>query len=421
MKPASSRIRDVFPGMGLPEKGMKIEGFVTMESGLKEGTPAPTLSSLSHGLRTEVVRDFEGLTWLKQAWDEMAKRAEARHPYISHAWISTWLECFGKGLSPYILVVKDKDRLKGIAPLALSRERLQGIPFRRLGTLYNPNTGRCDFIAQPGDNGFYHAVWEHFRQNRHEWDMLELSHLPLSSQALQTISRLAQGSGFRTGTWEGWNTPYVPTGNWERYYAELPRKHKSNLRNRHKRLGRLGQIEVEEISSVGEIEEGLADGFQIEAAAWKGEGGTAIKSDPAVRDFYTRLAGRAATQGWLRLYFLTLDRRRIAFAYCFRYQGGFYLHKVGYDPAFHAYSPVNQLCLYLIEASFSQGLREFDFVGEKDEWKLRWTSECRPHRWLYVFSQSWTGRLLYGIKFQIIPWLKRHRFRSHVSLSEKQK
>jgi len=47
----------------------------------------------------------------------------------------------------------------------------------------------------------------------------------------------------------------------------------------------------------------------------EGEGGSAIASDPALRRFYTEWGEMAADRDWLRLWFLRLGGRRVAFEY----------------------------------------------------------------------------------------------------------
>src|SRR5207244_4323574 len=130
---------------------------------------------------------------------------------------------------------------------------------------------------------------------------------------------------------------YLPLGDgWE---ESLKPKHRSNMRNRLKRLGAVGKVELELVSSGEQLAGALEDGFRIEAAAWKGAAGTAIAWDPAVRRFYTRLAGRMAGRNALRLHFLRVGGRRIAFDYTLQSGGKLYLLKTGYDPAYGQYSP----------------------------------------------------------------------------------
>src|SRR6185369_5131872 len=105
-----------------------------------------------------------------------------------------------------------------------------------------------------------------------------------------------------------------------------------NLRRRYNRLNSVAPVDVEAIVDRAAVADAMKDGLRIEAAAWKGEQGTAILSDPAVAEFYVRLAEREADLGQLRLTFLRAGGKRIAFNYLLRNRKRLYGLKIGYDP-----------------------------------------------------------------------------------------
>jgi CelD/BcsL family acetyltransferase involved in cellulose biosynthesis len=367
--------------------------------------PVPLVRS---GPRVEVVSDFAALLALKPAWDELLEQANTQHPFLTHEWICTWWECFGTGKELRVLLVRDGAKLVGIAPLMRSETRMYGLGVRRLGTLYNPHVPRCDFIVAAAAQGACRALWRHLRDAERGWDVLELCQLPPGSRALAELPGTARGDGFLTGTWCAPGSPYLRVaGSWDDYFGKLRAKHRSNLRNRLKRLGQLGEVKLDLVSSADELSAPLEDGFRLEAAAWKGEAGTAIGARGDLRLLYTRLAERMARRGRLRLHFLTLDGRRIAFGYSLFHQNRLYLLKPGYDPRYAHLSPSNLLWLMVLRDAFDQGLAEHDFLGMDDAWKLEWTSAVRRHQWLYVFPRSATGALLRSLKFGIVPALRR--------------
>jgi CelD/BcsL family acetyltransferase involved in cellulose biosynthesis len=167
-------------------------------------------------------------------------------------------------------------------------------------------------------------------------------------------------------------------------------------------------VDVEIISDPAEISEALHDGFRIEAAAWKGREGTAILCDSTVADFYIRLAKREAELGRLRLAFLRLCGKRIAFNYLLRSEKRLYGIKIGYDPDYHMYSPGNMLLNLILQKACTEGVEEYDFLGIDDEWKFEWTSEKVEHRWLFLFKNRWSMRLLHYFKFSVVPAIKPH-------------
>jgi hypothetical protein len=171
---------------------------------------------------------------------------------------------------------------------------------------------------------------------------------------------------------------------------------------------------VETVTAEERLAEALDSGLRLEEAAWKRDAGTSISCDPQVQRFYVTFALRAAERHWLRLNFLRAGDRRVAFDYSLDYKNQIFLMKLGYDPAFSAYSPSNLLLSMALERAFEQGLEKYDFLGENADWKRCWAKESTPNSWLFVFASTAKGRWLHFVKFGLIPWWKKNRIGSHV-------
>jgi hypothetical protein len=198
-------------------------------------------------------------------------------------------------------------------------------------------------------------------------------------------------------------------GTWDQYLGRLPGKFRQNLRNRLARLRRIGEPTLEVIGGGPALEQAREDAVRLEESGWKRGTGTAISSDSALRRFYSLLVERATARGWLRLLFLTVNGRRIATSYSLCYQGRLFLCKTGYDPEFETCSPFKLLTYFAVREAFAEHLTEVDFLGDSEPWKLEWTTTARSHDWLFVFSDTSRARLLYPVKFQLVPALKRSR------------
>lgn len=362
-------------------------------------------------LRVETVFDYGSFLELEPVWNRLVEEAGIDHPFLKHEWVRAWWDSFGKGKTLYILVVRAGEEIIAIAPLMASRVRMYGLNVRRLEFINNVHTPRFDFIIARRQEEAYRAIWTFLLRQRGQWDLLELCQLPTASESLKELPRIAVESGSLIGIWPSERSPYVPlVGTWDDYFRGLKGHHRSNMRNRLKRLERLGQVKMEVITSGEQLADALEEGLRIEAAAWKGQAGSAISSSAELRHFYKGLAGMAAERGWLRLYFLNVNGQRIAFAYTLCSGNKLYVLKIGYDPNFAAYSPCNVLTYMALRNAFELGLAEYDILGVEDKWKLDWTKEVRPHCWMFVFSDGLRARLLHWAKFQLVPRLKRQRF-----------
>jgi hypothetical protein len=163
---------------------------------------------------------------------------------------------------------------------------------------------------------------------------------------------------------------------------------------------------VEVITDRDAVDEAIREGLRIEAAAWKGERGTAILSDPSVTDFYICLARREADLGQLRLSFLRVGGKRIAFNYLLQNGNKLYAVKIGYDPQYHTYSPGNMLLNLILKDACARGVQEYDLLGGDDDWKFEWTKEIREHRWLFLFRPRIWPRVLHYLKFGVVRAVK---------------
>jgi CelD/BcsL family acetyltransferase involved in cellulose biosynthesis len=289
--------------------------------------------------------------------------------------------------------------------------RILGLEVRQLESIGNVHSPRFDFIVEPSRaEEAYRAIWRALVAARGDWDVLRLCQLPSDSPTLGELRRLAIADGFLVGEWPAGASPYVRVqGTWDAYERSLNAKHRTNLRQKERRLRRIGAPEHQVIGESAGVSGVLEEGFRIEAAAWKAKAGTAILSQAESHRFYAELAPRAMRRGWLRLSFLAVNGKRIAFSYCLDYKRKLFLLKNGYDPEYACHSPFNQLCSLELREAFDRGAIEFDFLGESEDWKLRWAPLAKSHSWLYVLPDGKLARLIHRVKFRVFPALQKRR------------
>ena len=369
---------------------------------LERDTPA--------ALTTEVVTEYGAFVGLESEWNDAVRRAGTTHPFLLHEWLRTWWDCFAAGRALRIVIVRRGGQIVAIAPLMLEHTQMYGLSIRKLDLLHNDHTPRAEFIVADGANDAFEAIWQELRRADDDWDLLQLSRLPSGSATLERLRTLADRDACATGTWRGDVSPYLALcSNWDAYYGSLPAKFRSNLRNRLTRLTKLGEPRLEILDHPRDVAAARDDALRLEASGWKRDSGTSICSDQTVQRFYTLLAERAAERGWLRLLFLTVAGRRIATSYGSCFDRRMFLFKTGYDPEYAPCAPFKLLTYFAIQAACTEGLREVDFLGDAEPWKLEWTDAARAHDWLFVFSGGIRARLLHSLKFQMVPGLKRWR------------
>ena len=316
---------------------------------------------------------------LAAAWDELADRAGAA-PFARPGWLRPWAEAAGVHLEA--LTAWRGPRLAGVIPVVARQ--------RRLFTPADWHTPWLEAVAE--DDAARRSLAAALAQERRTRVTVDfvLAGEPTADSAAAALA----GAGYRLYPRTRLESPYVtPEGTWEGYLAGLSTHRRSELRRRTRRLEAAGEA-TREVHLGGErLPALLEEAFAVEAAGWKGSGGTAILSDPAIATFYRRVTAWAAERGWLRLAFLRLDGRPLAFDLSLEAAGRHYLLKTGYDPAFTSLSPGLLLRLHMLERAFRIGLQSYEFCGAAEPWKLEWAREARPVLVIEAYTPTPAGSL----------------------------
>jgi CelD/BcsL family acetyltransferase involved in cellulose biosynthesis len=167
-------------------------------------------------------------------------------------------------------------------------------------------------------------------------------------------------------------------GHWDAYFDSRSRNHRHHVRNSANRANRAGITELHCYNHLAPEEVGpwLKECFEIEVRGWKGQAKSAVLNVPGAWEFYLRQAQQLAAWGQLSLTLLTHDGRPIAFEYGWRGKGVYFTPKVGYDEAFHRFSPGQLLRFRLLEAFHREsGPQWVDFLGPTSLATSKWATD----------------------------------------------
>ncbi len=310
-------------------------------------------------------------------WDELVDRVGGS-PFTRPGWFAAWWNAFGEGRLE-ILTARAGDRLVGIVPL-----RRRGGIVESATNAYTPSfelvaeenvvAPLAGAIVARGGRGSVSFVDAGGAGARGLAAAAAEARLPF---LVTTVQR----------------SPYISIEtDWDTFVASVGSKRNSDIRRRRRRLEEQGEVSVEIVSGGEHLRRALDEGFALEPSGWKLEERTAILSRPETVRFYTDLATWAADRGILRLLFLRVDGRPIAFEYGLEERGRGFILKGGHDPAFVRFAPSTLLLHARLEAAFSEGLESFEFLGDDEPWKRTWTSLVRERVQVQWFSASPLGR-----------------------------
>lgn len=372
-------------------------------------------------LTVEEISDEASFAALEKEWNAFLLRSSMDAPFLRHEWFHIWWKAFGAGRKMAVLIVRSEGgRWVAVAPLMEEKGIRAGLPCRLLTAMCNDHSCRFDFLLSndPRDaaEDAIDAIVSFIATRSSKTDLLELQDILADSPTALALQKAAARRGQKVGMRPTLQTPYIPiAGTWSAYFDSVSGHLKRNLRRRRRQLEEQGKVSIQQwtgdpLSDGGEgLMDRLQEGFDIEAMAWKGSAGTAIRENEIWVEFYRQLAQTAAERGWLRLYFLKLNDRPIAFYYTFLYDRKLYYLKLGYDPAYARYSPGILLHQEILESLFHEKVTELDFLGPMMEWKREWAKGDRAHVWFYLFQKGVRPQLVRLIKFGLLPYMKQAR------------
>jgi CelD/BcsL family acetyltransferase involved in cellulose biosynthesis len=320
------------------------------------------------------------ITPIEEEWDELADRLDA-DPFVRPLWVNAWFDAFGEN-SRLVVTVRRDGRLVAVLPL-----------HQRGATLSSPtnwHTPRFGLLAEDQERARRLLDWILRNGNR----QVRIGFLDAASADVRLWQDAAEQRRGHVILRTVSRSPFLTIdGDWERYWSSASKHRRSELRRRRRRLEECGPVTVQVADGRSDLGALLREGFDIEAAGWKAQAGTAILSQPASRRFYTELARSAAARGWLRLAFLRVAGRAIAFDYSLEHRGVHYLLKQGNDPQWRRYGPGMLLREEMIRRSFALGHRAYEFLGTDEPWKLEWTSTCHERVLFEFFDDTIAGNL----------------------------
>jgi CelD/BcsL family acetyltransferase involved in cellulose biosynthesis len=324
------------------------------------------------------ITELTEISDLASEWDALCDRLDVS-PSLRPGWFSAWWEAFGSGRWE-ILVARRGEQLAGVMPLVRSR----------YGLASPTNWHSPEFGPVAEDKEAKRSLIEDALSRAH--GRLDLSFLRGETPPVRWISEAARKRDYWVIVRTLERSPYVELeGEWDEYERRLPSKRRADLRRRRRRLGELGSYGFECDDGSERLPELLAEGIDVEAAGWEGRDGTPIAAQHETRLFYERVAQWAADGGYLRLFFLRLDGKAIAFAFCLIDSQSLSVLKIGFDPSHARFAPGLLLTREMLMYAFETRLHTYEFLGNVEPYKLIWTEHCRDRVRLQAFPRTTAG------------------------------
>jgi CelD/BcsL family acetyltransferase involved in cellulose biosynthesis len=333
------------------------------------------------------------------SWDDLWRRSDAALPTLRADLIGDWLEHFAPRARIFALTVAGDDgRL--VAALPLVGQRLKCV--LSVGGLPNNPWNLCGDLLWDPQAGVapLDALAVALRQL--PWSLAWLDSIPLEAPRWLAFRAALDRQGLVHLALEEGPVGQVAIGpSWEAYTAGWSRNHRQKMRKALGRLERAGgaALRLCRPTDPRETDSLVRLACDVEDRSWKGPAGTSILRTPGALDYFIRLARRLAAADQLELAILEHDGGPVAVSLGYRAKGVVFAHKVGYDEAHAAASPMHALLHLLLQRYFAAGdVATLDFLGPLQDWTSKWSTSTYNSGRLMVATGPAGRALLHGYR-----------------------
>jgi CelD/BcsL family acetyltransferase involved in cellulose biosynthesis len=325
---------------------------------------------------TEIQKNNE-LFQLRDEWNKVLEKCPDNNVFLTWEFLWTYWNHLGGERKLRTMVIRDKNEIIGIAPFRQSRYSFE----KALGyNVIEPLGYGADYtgLILTKRRAECIQVIMNYLDGRNDWDFIYLYDLPATStiaEQLQFIVRSKSKFKLKQGT----ICPYLPLpSSKDLLMQELSKKFRKNLRNYRRLLEKdCRRIEFKKAGAFDSVEKAMEIFFNLHQERWESKNRPGAFATERIRNFYVDVASQFAKNGWLELYFLTVDDEPVAATYNYVFGKKLYYVLGGFNPAYSRFSVGHLLHQKAIEDCIIHGISEYDFLKGDEPYKFLWTNRYR--------------------------------------------
>lgn len=289
--------------------------------------------------------------------------------------------------------LSDEAGLHALVPLRLNAQNRLGLRVLTIEPLNSIFSLHLDLLTDLRKEVCIAALLDAVDARYGHWSAFDFRGLVIDDPVADALQGAAKARGCAFEIQSGDASPFLAIcSSWNDFLSTKSANFRSNIKRKARRLLESGQHEVRFVCEVGEVMRALDDVHRIEDKSWKASAGTSITSRPWERDFYVELAKRFGRTAQLLVTLAVLDSTPVAFDLTLLGGGRAYCLKTSFDAEYAELSVGMVLRVELMKRMFESGVKEYDFLGKSERYKLEWSETVRRSQSMRLFnSRSLAG------------------------------
>lgn len=319
--------------------------------------------------KVEVMTRLEDLVPLEDGWEGLRLACQAS-VFTSYLWTYTWLKHFQDVVSTRVLVLRDGQGLRGIAPLVTHRSR-----FMRYPVTYLSLAGNMGETAEYHDLQFLYAG-DHEEAARDfvkgmariRWNLLQLRDLRWNAFADELFEQSC--ARWQCEKMVSRPCPFVTLDPsidvLDQFEARSSRKVKRIIDS----LDKEGRIDFVSSRTGDMVSRSIETYIRLHKARWESKGGS-IFQDPRQANFLREIASKCAERRKAAVYEVHIDGKVASQQLCIMDGDIVRMYKIGMDDQFRNFAPGYLSVYFAMREAQKDGYKEFDLGPGPEEYKYK--------------------------------------------------
>ncbi len=344
---------------------------------------------MRRNLRVEEINTLSEFNEIKQLWEELAEKSRHVTIFQTWDWLWEWWKAYGSGRELFILLVWDREKIIGIAPLFIS-SLYAGLPVKIIGLMGLGPSDYLDFIYSPGrEEQFLTSLFDYLFGTKQNWHLIDFQQIPLSSPALEFLRKQPLNKGIWIDTIvQDYCLKVNLPASWSDFKKNLSKKMRWNIEYSTRRINRTYNANMKDIDGRQSLEKSLNVFMSLHQKRWFRKYQPGLFIQPRFKKFHRAVSSTLYQDGQLVLYNLELNKKIAASLYGFKYKKIFYYYLGGFDPSLSRLSPGTVLVAHVIRELIKEEYEYFDFLRGAEAYKYRWGARPKENWRILIGNQG---------------------------------
>lgn len=330
-------------------------------------------------LHIKVYRTLSELETLRSEWEQLLGKFPGATTFSSLEWLVPWWQAFGRGELLVLAFLDGSDRLVGLAPLSLEKQRLHSAVNLRVLRFWGDGSGDSDNLDFPAQAGYEDQIavslLDYLAKESGTWDYCELNTTPADSAVGRCLERQLSQRRWTTYRQENVAALVPLPETWEAYLAQLSTKERGKIGYLTKRLRKKYRVRVYKCENEAQARVCLPTLFELHQKRWQKVDEPGSFRLAARRQFYDELTNLLLARDRLEFWLLDLDEEPVAAQFGFRFGGTVFALQEGFDPQYSSDSVGYVLRAHVLSQLIPAGVRCYHFLAGDGPAKARWGTQ----------------------------------------------